>query len=272
MIFKPGLFSKNHLKDRELARYVDALVQDKISELPGWILRHVENCPRCKDRILDLVLTLNETGISDKPAPRIDRITPEAQKKMPPTRQVVYRIAASFFVLAFLATVYVSLFHPAVFKESVGSQDRSASAAQTSGLDQNSAPGSREVQKAIGKNHGRKNNQTPQHPDFKINPNLELMINSRFRDEAISVLSPLNLSVHKGKITFAWEPFSGDPVQLKILNNKSQILFRYTLKKNRFTLGEKLTPGLYYWKLESSSDLLYVGKFFIRNGITRREE
>jgi hypothetical protein len=127
------------------------------------------------------------------------------------------------------------------------------------------------------KNHKSSNPKTGrgvdnQNKDFRINPNLEYMINSQLRDETIKVNSPTNNSIVENNIVFNWESFASKPIQLKILNNENDILFEYSIQTNTFVLEETLSPGLYYWKLENQTDLLYVGKFFIGKQITVRAE
>ncbi len=98
------------------------------------------------------------------------------------------------------------------------------------------------------------------------------MINSQFRNETIKVNSPANNSTLIDNIIFAWESFTDKPSQLKILSNHNEVIFEYTIQTNQFVLKEILPPGLYYWKLENQTDLLYVGKFFIGNDISAQPE
>ena len=102
-------------------------------------------------------------------------------------------------------------------------------------------------------------------PNFKVNPNLEYMINSQSRNISIPIISPKNNSTFEKEIKFSWEPTKNKNLQIKILDNKNNVLLQYSVKKNEFLLKEQLYPGLYYWKLENQSDLLYVGKFYITN-------
>ncbi len=98
---------------------------------------------------------------------------------------------------------------------------------------------------------------------FEILPYLEEMVNDVDRSASLEVVSPKNEMNFKGDVVFAWEGTDIFPVYLKLLNNLGEEIYSFTLEKNRFELAEELSPGLYYWKLESEDDLLYVGKFFI---------
>ena len=64
-------------------------------------------------------------------------------------------------------------------------------------------------------------------------------------------------------ILFQWEEIEYQPVYLKIINNKGEQLFTYTVDDDQYRFKEKLSPGLYYWKIENDDDVLRIGRFFI---------
>lgn len=100
--------------------------------------------------------------------------------------------------------------------------------------------------------------------NFKASPFMEEMVNSySVRSYAITVLSPKIDEDVKGNIFFQWEETEEEPIYLKILNNQAIELYSFTPENNQVLFTEKLKPGLYYWKLESEEDLLFVGKFFV---------
>ncbi len=270
MKFKKRNALKKHLNDQDVALYVDALLKDDISGLSDMVLTQVENCPSCKDEILDVFLTLKNTGSTKRLTPLKTIIPPEDKKiiRQPPYR-LISRIAASFFMLALLLTFYFSVVHPHFFQKTEKSLALSTSSSKPATQEEQNEPEFQSEIKSISQK-GSKNDsalkkiQNTQKPNFKINPNLEFMVNSQFRNETIKVNSPVNKATFRGKILFAWESFSPSSIQLKILNNKNDIIYQYTLNQSEFVLKEKLSPGVYYWKLESHTDLLYVGKFFIK--------
>jgi len=93
------------------------------------------------------------------------------------------------------------------------------------------------------------------------------MIGTQYRSTTTQIISPRNNSTLSGDIVFAWKKTSQGPppLTLKIINNKNEVFYHYSVKGNRFVFKQRLTPGLYYWKLENQMDLLYLGKFFIRS-------
>ena len=99
---------------------------------------------------------------------------------------------------------------------------------------------------------------------FEILPYLEEIVDDVERSSSLEVVSPKNEMNLKGDVVFAWERTEIPLVYLKLLNNLGEEIYSFTLQKNRFELTEELSPGLYYWKLESEDDLLYIGKFFIK--------
>jgi hypothetical protein len=113
----------------------------------------------------------------------------------------------------------------------------------------------------VTKNNG---SLTPLH--FKVNPNLESMIDSRYRSAGIQIISPLNNSTFNvgNDIDFTWKPAPQGPLTLKIINNKNEVAYDYKVSGGEFVFNQKLAPGLYYWKLENQKDLLCIGKFLVK--------
>ncbi|MBN2103060.1 zf-HC2 domain-containing protein [bacterium] len=100
--------------------------------------------------------------------------------------------------------------------------------------------------------------------DFEILPYLEGMLSDVSRSESVNILSPETGEVVQNKPVFKWEGMEGETVYLIILDNLGNERFAFTTDKNQFVLPKKLIPGLYYWKLETEDDLLFLGKFVVR--------
>jgi hypothetical protein len=99
---------------------------------------------------------------------------------------------------------------------------------------------------------------------FAVYPILEEMVAEVTRSEEVAVQSPQNGgNFSGGNILFQWQPIERAPLYLKILNNTGEELYSYAIEDNQLQFSEKLPRGLYYWKLETEDDLLYVGKFFV---------
>jgi len=263
-----------HLTEQQTALYVDYMLNENSANPSENLFHHVENCPICKDNIMDVLLCLKNNRPRLKTKPFLS-LLPERDKQEAYRKNYPYlkRVAASFFIMALFITFYFTVIDKQLFQRSGDLKNNQT--AITNQNSQNSPPSTdtssrfKNNEFSLPKTESVVDNQNK---NFRINPNLEYMVNSQLRDETIKVNSPTNNSVVKNNILFAWEPFTSKSIQLKILNNENDILFEYTIQSNTFVLVETLSPGLYYWKLENQTDLLYVGKFFIGKQITVQAE
>jgi hypothetical protein len=263
-----------HLTDEQTAHYVDYLLNENSKRPLDSTLHHVEHCPMCKDNIMDVFLCLKNSRprLNTKP---FHTLLPETKMQKPFRKNYSYlkRIAASFFIMALFITIYFTVIDNQLFqKRDVFQNNKTAVSNQNN---QHSLTATKKPNRFNTHKNTlptTENNSYKKNKNFKINPNLEYMINSQLRDESIKVNSPANNSIVNNNIVFAWESFPSKPIQLKILNNQNDILFEYSIQTNKFVLKETLSPGLYYWKLENQTDLLHVGKFFIEKQITVQAE
>ncbi len=95
---------------------------------------------------------------------------------------------------------------------------------------------------------------------------LENLISQQYRTgESVDVLSPEKDKIFSGEVVFEWKSESGQKLQVKVLDNNEKVITESESSANTFVLKAdelNLQTGLYYWKLESPTDLLYVGKFY----------
>jgi len=101
--------------------------------------------------------------------------------------------------------------------------------------------------------------------NFKPLPVFEAMLTYQARAFAVKVTSPPMNAEIKDEVFFEWEKVNVAPLQLKIFNNRGKEIFNLVPENNSYRFTEKLTAGLYYWKLESEEELLYLGKFKVTN-------
>lgn len=82
----------------------------------------------------------------------------------------------------------------------------------------------------------------------------------------VKVISPQNNQTFKptDEIVFQLSEKPSCPLRLTIVNNKDEVVFSTTIKESLYKLKQKLSLGLYYWKLETDEDVIFVGKFFIK--------
>jgi hypothetical protein len=100
--------------------------------------------------------------------------------------------------------------------------------------------------------------------NFTISPNLENLVNAHSRSFSIQVLSPLDGENFNEKVLFQWKADADDRLTLKILSNKEKTLETISVRGSQYVFSQKIPPGLYYWKLESKEELLYLGKFLVK--------
>lgn len=103
--------------------------------------------------------------------------------------------------------------------------------------------------------------------NYLESPNIEGLMGSNFRSESVKVTSPKNTDQYtkNEKITFKWDECnSTGSLFLKIIDNAEKTVFEGSVSKSPYVLAKALPAGLYYWKLETEEDLLYVGKFMVK--------
>lgn len=269
------LIEQVHLSDESVAGYIDSMLKDDLSSIGKETLDHVENCPACKDRILDIFMFLNSKHY---PAPVnslpgfLKSAEDKSQIRIVP--HYMRRVAAIFFFLTLFLSVYFLFYTGGDFSldDSSSGQinnEQLISGTSKDGFQASTKKGLKEqaVKPAkTEKRQGRGETVSSKKENFRVNPNLESMIGSKFRSSTVQVLSPRNYQAYGRDVVFSWEEYKRKPLTLKILNNRNVTIFQYNLAENesRFEFNKKLNPGLYYWKLECRHDLLFVGNFYIR--------
>ena len=253
------LFYRGHLNDYSTALYVDSLLDDDKSNLTEEIFLHVQECPACKNNILDIFLfSKNPESTPVDKLPQFLLDIKIKQKKQPGTSSFAFRIAAMFIIAVLFLGIYFI-----IFKKNSINNKTSMNTKNEIRLEQKNftEKGSEEETEHDSKSRTKLESRES---NFKSNQNLEYMIGSQSRSRDINVISPKNYTDVEGKIFFRWESFEKKILQLKILNNKNRILFEFSVDGNSFIFKENLNPGLYYWKLEDQKELLYVGKFIVK--------
>jgi hypothetical protein len=250
-----------HLSDESSALMAEALSGNRIPDVPGVVLSHLEECIECKDKILDVVSFLRN---------------PDTPMILKPSRHITqpwyfYRgkIAAVFVVFALLISVfYYDSRNPSILKSSeetpsgseLAKKDRnSTSPAHTSEHNSNTVQKQGETTEPAIPNLETQFGSA----SFDVNPNLESMIGGQLRGTSMKAFTPANNSVLKPPVHFSWTKEIITPYTLKIVSNKNNTIYTYPVTGESFDFRETLSAGLYYWKIESNDELLYVGKFFI---------
>lgn len=263
-----------HLSEEASTLMVEALLQGKITDVPEEVFTHVQACRGCKDNIMEVVTFLRNP---DSAGELRRQITKKAK-----TRQDWYlyrgKIAAIFVVFALLVSAYFFIYknpsflgrflaEPGTARQDQELQSKNTAPTPEINATEKKAAVDQELEDGneIKANVGKKRNSQSLDSRYRVNPNLESMIGSRLRSGLFEVMAPENGSVIKEPIHFSWKKTLLQTHTLKIVNNKNEVLYIYSVKGGFFDFNGTLAPGLYYWKLESQNELLYVGKFFIGN-------
>jgi len=253
MLPAKSMFAKSyHLSQEAIALYVDALKLSKIDQLPEELLIHVADCERCKTEITELFSLLDEQKYSrEEVHPYFDKGVGEKTRRS----WQAYRIAA---ILALGIGFGAIFYYLAVVKV----EQSTMIPAQASKRDEVSKEGT-----SVAEKKPERAEQPAKElfaGNFIESPNLEDLVNNELRSSEIQVLSPLNGAVVGKRLQFEWRGDSKGPFVLQLLTNTDKVLVSRTVSEPRLVLGIQLTPGLYYWKLESAGELSYVGKFFVK--------
>jgi hypothetical protein len=259
-----------HLQEEALAFYIDALRQKKAPQLPVGLLDHVENCPHCQAKILEIHMYLKNPLVPPATA-EIQSIFYSKKRSAPTWLPLAGRVAASLFVITLIAAVYFSFSRNDSPFSSANPGSKSFGDQNKAVLENQSPIPSRPIQatNVTGDEHKKnfsnlgKGNSTGKIDAFAINQNLEFMVDSRSRSFIVEVHSPINNATLENGIMFSWREFGLEPLSLVILNNRNEIVTKSPASNGHFQFNDKLPPGCYYWKLESANELYYVGKFFI---------
>jgi hypothetical protein len=93
-------------------------------------------------------------------------------------------------------------------------------------------------------------------------PELEELVGAHLRTDQLTVLQPHADTMRTAEIQFKWQGVD-TPLIFKILNNSGEMVLQAPAVTGQYTCRKALSPGVYYWKLENSDELLWIGKFII---------
>lgn len=243
--------ANNHLSENGIAVYVDAMKLDRIKELPTTIVHHVETCEECKMQIMEVAeLFAGEQYDKTMKHPFFD-----AKETVSSPYSIIYRIAALFIIAVFAGTIYYFL--------SNRSPDTIQNKPSLTREEQIHTPAPIDSLPAEQKQSSKKPPENMIAANFEPSENFEDLVQMQFRSTTIEVISPEIGEIVENPITFRWKHYD-KPITIKILSNKELTLVSTTVTADSFTTTKKFAPGLYYWKLETENELLFVGKFLVK--------
>lgn len=244
----PLFTTDGHLSDEGLSVYAETLNTDKLDSLDKSIARHIQSCLDCRSQAIDLyalIKTLDDDQAIRRPAVRTRlrwlRYTPWAAAAM-------------------LAGLVFYFYNPqaADVPDPIAGQSQELPVPVPPAEEKKAPAESREkpaesVEKdllAIA---------------FVPNDQLETFVGDVTRSGQITIKSPTIEKVFKPAetIKFEWEG-AETGLEIVILNNVDELFSRDRVSGREFNREAPGIPGLYYWKLETEDDLLYVGKFLVK--------
>ena len=238
-----NLFDENsHLNEEGVALYVDALNLNTFEQLPEPVLEHVSECDTCKLNIEELFQLLEEEVEKPEEQHSFFRPRPKLESL---NRSIFYRIAA-------VLLVGIGLY--GIIRLGLPGRDQGKIEGSTQIIPPSSA-GIDSSSKGTAKNLLSDN--------YAVSPELEGMIGVHYRSSDIDVESPTVGERIHGKVTFKWAWGEKEKVILKIVNNKGKEVVYAETNENGYEFSGALDRGLYYWRLETANELLYVGKFIV---------
>ena len=246
-------FFKNdfHLNDEGVALYVDALKLRRTQELPGEVRDHVSNCQVCRKEITGLFSLLAEEDYSAMgPHPLLGR----NQERKRKNARWIYRVAALVVAgLGISVIAYIIFFQT----ENVTPVTSHVRFDRTEAVDT-------AAQKRVGDAVTRQDAGTMYANSFAELPELEGLVAEEMRSPGIDGVSPDIGSYVNQPVIFDWKSGGNVPVMLSVLTNRDSLVYRSRIGRLPHVLQRSLAPGLYYWKLESGGELVFVGKFLVR--------
>ncbi len=274
---KNAFLPDGHVNDVMIALLSDSLMQqsDVTPDVPHDVLDHVDQCIECKDKIMDVVLFLQDPNVGSTEESSVTRPIHRTGETIPLTIPRKNRhffqskIAAVFVAMAVTIAAFYLVYQTPLTNNP--DSDNPIDGKNNTPITQTrkTTPPSSRIQPKATKPTPTVRNTKPEDPRYSVNPNLENMVDSRMRGVLPEALTPQNNSVQKGPIRFSWVNAFSNSHTLKIVNNRNNVVYSFPVSGDYLEIDAKLENGLYYWKLESENELLHVGKFFVGKALDK---
>lgn len=239
----------SHLSDEGIALCVDAMMMEKTYQLPGSLILHVADCAQCKKDVIETYMLVESQEYHAKEGhPYFIKTVINREKRF----LIWYRVAAAIVVVISVGVIaYLVL--------SINQKREALERAQIEW----SATAANERANTTSRDSAEKLPSLLAE-DFPTSPNLENLVNTQLRSRGVRVFSPRIGALVDRHVKFEWEEDGGEAVKIEILSNKERVIHAVRVKGSPHNFDRQLEPGLYYWKLEGKSELLYVGKFIVK--------
>jgi|WetSurMetagenome_2_1015567.scaffolds.fasta_scaffold179753_1 hypothetical protein len=258
-------FINEHLTDEAIALFADALALDTIDTLPDLLKNHVDECTQCKKEIIAVyeIIKQDNTIKNIKAHPFFVNIDHSKGQNLKIRKLYLIKIAAIFVLLLGLGIV-VYLF--------VRSENFLKDETHLSIITKKQNEQVITTESSIKYNTLEKSDKNVSDDKNKLVLNLkksdlfETLIESHYRSDYLEVLVPTIAQkfLLNGSIKFKFKGEVSSPLIIMIYDNEEKKVFeKDSLTLNSYTFKTQLSSGLYYWKLITNDDLIFVGKFII---------
>lgn len=271
------LDDKGHLTDEALSLHVDALKRGQPEQLPEALREHLEQCAACQEEAMALYALVADQDYSELgPHPTLEENRSSASALKMWFRPLLLLLMAVMALFLFWQQQQQATEPPPVVEEkappsvpSVGADSMGTtvplSPPQAESGSRKPQAENRKPKTARDKAKGNEEQLQAIAANFTPNESLEGLVGAVTRSQGLSGVAPANGAVlNIGEtVVFSWQTTIEEPLSLRLLNNREEEVFSRPADGNRLSSPVALEPGLYYWKLETREDLLYVGKFFV---------
>lgn len=264
----PLFTTDGHLTDEGLSVYVEALREDALDRLEPAVPAHIQSCLDCHRQAVDLYALVSEIGRAEAAGRPHTTVT-----RLRRVRWTPWAAAAAVIGLVLFATRPWE--RPG--EGSALADERTEQQVDSTGLQRDGPfPPADQPKDIAQKPKDKPSAEQPENPGeadqssvtalaFEPNEHLENVLGEMTRSENVRIKTPAAGNTFKPgeEIKFEWEGAESG-LEIVILNNRDEVLSRDKAAGRKLNRKAPSTPGLYYWKLETDDDLLYVGKFLVR--------
>jgi hypothetical protein len=252
----------NHLTNEALAICAEALNRGASDSLPPAVQEHIASCTSCKKEIFAISETIVNISVQTK--------SESSPRRYVKTTRLLYLAGTAAAALIVGGLWYLTKntprVNPVTITQALVQKDST-----------NTGNKGNTVKREPKKNHERyslaekqlaNNNAEMQGEAFRESGFFENLVQSAYRGSNMLEVEPANNEVFKRSqpINFTFKTEMPEPLSLILFNNEGRKIFSAAgIRQESYSLDTTLQSGLYYWKLENSTDLLYTGKFFIQS-------